>query len=98
MLGFDITAFIQLSVDSHTPECTRDLEQRLTASPEVMALYNVTGDFDFLVHIVCPNMEIYSQFVELTLRSLKCVKQIKTSVSLREIRASSDLPIFSISA
>ncbi|PVZ11396.1 MULTISPECIES: Lrp/AsnC family transcriptional regulator [unclassified Pseudomonas] len=98
VLGFDITAFIQLSVDSHTPECTRELEQRLIASPEVMALYNVTGDFDFMIQIVCPTMEIYSQFVELTLRSLKCIKQIKTSVSLREIHASNHLPICSLSA
>ncbi|MCF5469376.1 Lrp/AsnC family transcriptional regulator [Pseudomonas syringae] len=96
VLGFDITAFIQLSVDSHTPESTRDLEQKLTSSPEVVALYNVTGDFDFMIHIVCYSMEAYSRFIELTLRSLKCIKQIKTSVSLREVYANNNVPLSSV--
>ena len=98
VLGFDITAFIQLSMDSHTAESTRALEQRLTPCPEVVALYNVTGDFDFMIHIVCPHMEANSRFVEVTLRSLGSVRQIKTAVSLREICANNVLPLSAISA
>lgn len=47
--GIRGTAFVHLSVDSHTEEVTRKLEEKITLCPEVVALYNVTGDYDFLV-------------------------------------------------
>ncbi|WP_248731421.1 Lrp/AsnC family transcriptional regulator [Pseudomonas sp. MWU13-2517] len=92
-LGFQITAFLHVSVDTHTEEVTRQLERKITSCPEVMGLYNVTGDYDFLIQLVCRNIQECTFFIENTLRDIECVKQIKTSITLREVHKSNLLPL-----
>ncbi|MFX0115209.1 MAG: Lrp/AsnC family transcriptional regulator [Candidatus Hodarchaeota archaeon] len=44
-LGYDITALIQIQIDvNHLEEVNQDLE----AIPELVAVYNITGDYDLL--------------------------------------------------
>ncbi|MBV4458302.1 Lrp/AsnC family transcriptional regulator [Pseudomonas sp. COR58] len=92
-LGFEVTAFVHLSVDSHTEDVTRKLEEKITSCPEVVALYNVTGDYDFLIKIVCKSISLYTEFIEKTLRKIPCITQIKTSITLREVYDSRLLPL-----
>lgn len=92
-LGFEVTAFVHLSVDSHTEEVTRKLEEKITLCPEVVALYNVTGDYDFLVKIVCKSIALYTVFIEKTLRKIPCITQIRTSITLREVYDSKIIPL-----
>lgn len=92
-LGFQITAFLHVSVDSHTEEVTRRLERKIASCPEVVGLYNVTGDYDFLIQLVCRNIQECTFFIENTLRDIDCVKQIKTSITLREVYKTNLLPL-----
>lgn len=92
-LGFQVTAFVHVSVDSHTEEVTRSLEQKIISCSEVVGLYNVTGDYDFLIQLVCKNIQEYTVFIEKTLRAIVCVKQIKTSITLREVYKTNLLPL-----
>ncbi|BBP58466.1 Lrp/AsnC family transcriptional regulator [Pseudomonas sp. St316] len=92
-LGYNVTAFVHLSVDTHTEEATRELEEKITSHPGVYSLHNVTGDYDFLVHIHCKSIDAYNFFIENTLRGLSVIRNIKTSISLREITRSNHLYI-----
>ncbi|MFH7341643.1 Lrp/AsnC family transcriptional regulator [Pseudomonas syringae pv. tagetis] len=92
-LGFEVIAFVHLSVDLHTEEVTRKLEEKIILCPEVVALYNVTGDYDFLVKIVCKSIALYTVFIEKTLRKIPCITQIKTSITLREVYDSKRVPL-----
>ncbi|MBO1537189.1 Lrp/AsnC family transcriptional regulator [Pseudomonas sp. OA65] len=93
LLGFEVTAFVHLSVDSHTEEVTRKLEEKITLCPEVVALYNVTGDYDFLGKIVLKSIALYTAFIEKTLRKIPCIMQIRTSITLREVYDSRIIPL-----
>ncbi|WP_462176161.1 Lrp/AsnC ligand binding domain-containing protein [Pseudoalteromonas gelatinilytica] len=54
---------------------------------------NTTGEADFLLQVVAKNLDDYSQFIDNTLRKLPGVTAIRSNLSLRELKASSRLPI-----
>ncbi|WP_161804350.1 Lrp/AsnC ligand binding domain-containing protein, partial [Pseudoalteromonas lipolytica] len=60
---------------------------------QVLSCHNTTGDADFLLQVVAKNLDDYSQFIDNTLRKLPGVTAIRSNLSLRELKASSRLPI-----
>ncbi|MBZ9558606.1 MULTISPECIES: Lrp/AsnC ligand binding domain-containing protein [unclassified Modicisalibacter] len=55
-------------------------------------LEGLVGD-DFLLIIVAKNLDDYSQFVERELRRLPGVTNIRSSLSLREVKSTNRLPL-----
>lgn len=46
-LGYGVTAFVSIMMESHTQEIARAFEQRLLEIPEIVACHNVSGRYDF---------------------------------------------------
>ncbi|UZE08978.1 Lrp/AsnC ligand binding domain-containing protein [Pseudomonas corrugata] len=61
--------------------------------PEVVALYNVTGNCDSLIKIVCKSIVLDAALIEKTLRRISSITQIKTSIILREVHDSKIVPL-----
>lgn len=93
-LSLGVMAFVQVSCTDHDEESTRKFEAIIKDSENVMACHNTTGDADFLLQVIAKDLDGYSTFVEKTLRKLPGVIGIKSSISLREVKSSSKLPIF----
>src|ERR1700753_38808 len=63
-LGLTLTAFIQISMDRHTPERFDHFEKQVHGSPEVQACWLITGhDADYLLKVVVPDMDHYQAFL-----------------------------------
>ncbi|MFY8297932.1 Lrp/AsnC ligand binding domain-containing protein [Pseudoalteromonas sp. SS15] len=59
----------------------------------VLSCHNTTGDADFLLQVVAKDLDDYSNFIDSVLRKLKGISGIKSSLSLKELKSSSRLPI-----
>lgn len=92
-LGFGVMAFVQLSCTEHDEATTRAFVEIIQQSDNVLSCHNTTGDADFLLQVVAKDLDDYSRFVEQTLRRLPSVSAIRSSLSLREIKSSSRLPL-----
>ena len=55
-LGLGLTVFISLRVQQHSRATSRVIEEALTAIPAVVACYVVSGEADFLVEAVVPDL------------------------------------------
>lgn len=93
MLGYDITAFVQVTFSVHTDDTPNRFELAVQKIPEILSCYNVTGEADYLLIIVSRNLSSYEHLLRTTLRSLPGVTSLKTSLSLREIKGTSKLPV-----
>lgn len=91
-LGYEIVAFVNISLDSHTEKTCRAFEAGVMAMPEVVACHNTTGQHDYLVQIVAKNFDTFSSFVLNRLRSLPGVKELLSTISMRELKSTSRLP------
>ena len=92
-LGLGVTAFVRVRFASHDVELTAQFEQSVQTLPQVLACYNVTGEADYLLHVVIESLEAYGDFTLNTLRRLPGVSAIYSSLSLRQVKASTKLPL-----
>lgn len=94
-LGYGVTAFVSIMLENHAQALSRDFEARIAGIPEIIACHNVSGRYDFLLEIVARDLEGFGVFARDVLRALPGVKEIYSSFSLKEIKASRTLPIAS---
>lgn len=91
-LGFGVLAFLQLGLDLHSDVTVVGFEASIGALPMVLACHKITGAADYLLQVVAEDLDAYGEFIEL-LRKLPGVRAIHSSLALREIKASSRLPV-----
>lgn len=92
-LGLGVMAFVQIGCVQHDEKATQAFHQAVLASANVLSCHNTTGEADYLLVVVAKDLDDYSQFVETVLRFLPGVTSIRSSLSLRELKASNLLPI-----
>lgn len=92
-LGYGVMAFVQLTYIEHDEETTEAFEQIIQNCDNVLSCHNTTGEADFLLQVVAKDLDDYSHFVDKVLRKLTGISAIRSSISLRELKSSSRLPI-----
>ena len=92
-LGFGVTAFVSVMLERHTPAAGRAFEDAVRAIPTILACYNVSGRYDFLLHVIAPDLEAFGRFARETIRALPGVKEMYSSFSLKEVKRATTLPV-----
>ena len=71
----------------------RDPRERAAAArPEVMECYLMTGDSDYLLRVVVPDLEAYERFV-MDFTKIPGLAQIRSSFALRPVKQGTALPL-----
>ncbi len=92
-LGFGVTGFIHLQMESHAAEVTLAFEREVVALPEVLCCHNLSGRYDYMLELIATDLEAFSNVVRNKIRCLPGVKEISTSFSLQEVKRSEILPL-----
>lgn len=92
-LGYGVTGFIHLQMANHTTEVMASFEREVVAVPQVVACHNLSGQYDYLIEAIAPDLDAFSTLVRNKIRCLPGVKEISTSFSLKEVKAAGSLPV-----
>ena len=92
-IGLGVLAFVRLDADRNSGDVTRQLEEAIRAIPEVIACHYISGTGTFELQVVSRDLNSFSQFHREVLINLPNVKDLHTSFSLGEVKASSALPL-----
>ena len=92
-IGLGVLAFVRLDADRNSADSTGKLEEAIKKMPEVVACHYISGTGTFELQVVAQDLETFSQFALKKLMNLPNVKDIHTSFSLGEVKASSALPL-----
>jgi len=68
-------------------------ERLIRERPEVLECYLMTGDSDYLLRIVVPDVTAYEQFLKDHLTRIPGVASIKSSFALNRVKYETALPI-----
>ncbi|WP_022667696.1 Lrp/AsnC family transcriptional regulator [Desulfospira joergensenii] len=93
LLGFGVLAFVQICFSIHTDDSLAQFEKAIQEIPQVLFCHNISGEADYLLQIVSESLESYEKLSRNVIRRLPGVTSIKTSFSLREVKATQNLPI-----
>lgn len=89
-LGVGLDVFVEVSLDLHQAEA---FEQVISERSEVVECYAVTGDRDYLLHVMVHNMEACDRFLRDELIHFPGVQRVSTKLALKPIKKSLGLPI-----
>ncbi len=92
-LGYGVTAFVSVMMESHSQEVARNFEQRLLDIPELIACHNVSGRYDFLLEVVAKDLESFGEFAREVLQALPAVKEIYSSFSYKSVKPRRVVPV-----
>ncbi len=92
-LGLGVLAIVHLTFAVHAGQAPEAFEAAIQDIPEILSCHNVTGEADYVLTIVAADLEAYGRFVSEVLRRLPGVTALKSSLSLREVKQSTRLPV-----
>jgi len=86
-----MSVLVAVTLTSQSEETLARFEEAIVAAPEVMSCFLMTGDADYSLRVVVPDLETYHRFLTRTLTRIPGVAHIKSGFALRTVlnRASS---------
>lgn len=92
-VGLGLTVFVGVKVERHHDEQYRRFQDAVVALPEVVSCHLVSGEADFLLQVVVPDLPAYERFLLDTLLKLPGVADIRSNFAIRTAKDGSLLPL-----
>jgi DNA-binding Lrp family transcriptional regulator len=92
-IGLGVLAFVRVDAERTAGDVTRKLEEAIRKLPEVISCHYISGTGTFELQVVSQDLDSFSRFALQHLLNLPNVKDIHTSFSLGEVKASHALPL-----
>ena len=93
LLGFDITAFVMVGLYSQSEADLRAFENRVLAWPLVREAYMLSGESDYALRCVAPDLPSFQDFVTRELTAAPNVSTVKTALSIRRAKSEAGVPL-----
>jgi Lrp/AsnC family leucine-responsive transcriptional regulator len=92
-LGLKVNVFIRVSLEKQESAALARFEQAVSRFEEVMEVYLMTGDEDYLLRIVVPDIQALEKFILEHLTKIPGIKNIKSSFALKQVKYKTALPV-----
>lgn len=92
-VGLGLTVFVGIKVERHHEKEAELFREAVLALPQVISAFLVSGDSDFLLHVVVPDLRGYERFLTGTLLKLPGVSDIRSNFAIQTVKAQSALPL-----
>ena len=92
-VGLPITVFATVALEKQVESALESFERAVMERPEVMECNLMTGEFDYLLRVVVPDLAAYERFLMDHLTRIKGIASIKSSFSLKQVSYKTALPL-----
>jgi DNA-binding Lrp family transcriptional regulator len=92
-VNLGVTVFVQITLDLQVEHRLEIFEQAIMRRPEVLECYLMTGDADYLLRVVVPDVQAYERFLRDALTRIESAAGIKSSFALKQVKYSTALPL-----
>ena len=93
-LGEQISVFAEVALKDQRQANVQRFERRMAAAPEVVACWVISGRYDYLVRIACPDLTRYHKLISGWLDDAALgVEKIVTNIELQTIKEFAGFPV-----
>jgi DNA-binding Lrp family transcriptional regulator len=93
VIGRDLQVFVEVTMEKQTREIIDRFEAEVVELPEVLECYLVTGDSDYLLRVAVADLDSYQRFLMDHLTRIGGVDDIKTVVTMKQVKYTTKLPL-----
>ena len=91
-IGLGLTVFVQIETADHSGPWLEKFAQMVAAMPEVMELYRMAGDVDYMLRVVVPDIQGYDAFYKRLIAAVP-LKNVTSRFAMEKIKATTALPV-----
>ncbi|WP_210766662.1 Lrp/AsnC family transcriptional regulator [Caenibius tardaugens] len=92
-LGFELDAYVLINLETHNDENIDRFEQEILSNPYVVSCNAVTGDMDYLLHVIARNVDHLNQSTLKALVRIPGVRDVKSIIALEAIKSLQSVPL-----
>ena len=92
-LGLTVSVFIRVRLERQVERSLEVFERAMRERPEVMECYLMTGESDYLLRVVVPDVPALERFIVDFLSRVPGVGNIQSSFALKQVKYQTALPL-----
>lgn len=93
LAGFNIQVLLLVALTEHTDENRHSFERHVSSLPEVTECFSVSGDRDYVLHVVVQDMDTYNDFLNEKILKHGAVRSASSTFVLRRVKYSTAMPL-----
>lgn len=91
-VGLGITVFISVQTSNHDQEWLDDFLRGVSSFPEVMEIYRLAGEIDYLLKVVVPGITEFDQVYKKLISTVKLL-DVSSNFCMEEIKYTTSMPL-----
>ena len=91
-IGVAMSVFVAVRTDQHNAEWLKNFAGMVADMPEVVEFYRMSGEVDYLLRVVVPNMAAYDSFYRKLIAQVQ-LTDVSSSFAMEEIKYTTALPL-----
>jgi Lrp/AsnC family transcriptional regulator, leucine-responsive regulatory protein len=92
-VGLGFSVFIGVKLDGHANERALAFEKAIVEMSEVVACHLVSGEADYFLEVVVPDLADYQRFLVGKLLNLPIVREVRSNIAIQTLKAGAPLPL-----
>ena len=92
-VGLALCVLAEVNLTRHNEDDVRRFEREVAACPQIVSCYSTTGQADYVLKVLVPDIKTYETFLHETMFKLPGVTHVRSSVVLKEVKAETRLPL-----
>ena len=91
-IGLGLTVFVEIETGDHSREWLNRFAEAINTMPEVMEVYRMAGDVDYLIRLAVANMAAYDDFYR-RLIALVPMKNVTSRFAMERVKYTTAYPL-----
>lgn len=91
-LNVGVTVFVSVRTSQHNAKWIQSFHDTVAAIPEVMELYRIAGESDYLMRVVVPDIAAYDSVYKRLIR-VPGIADVSSSFAMEQIKYTTALPL-----
>ena len=92
-VGLTIMGFAHVTLHDHRAENVKKFDQAILGAPQVLECHATSGEHDYMLKVVAPDMASYQDFLSGYLLEIGVVRTVNTSFVLKQQKSTTALPM-----
>ncbi|PSC03598.1 transcriptional regulator [Alsobacter soli] len=96
-LGLGLTVFVSIETNDHSEAWLARFAELVAAMPEVIELYRMAGDVDYMLRVIVPDMASYDAFYKRLIAAIP-LKNVSSRFAMERVKSTTALPLDAVTA
>jgi Lrp/AsnC family transcriptional regulator, leucine-responsive regulatory protein len=92
-VGLRFSVFVGVKIGAHANERAQAFEKAVVEMPEVVACHLVSGEADYFLEVVVPDIDEYQRFLIGKLLNMPIVREVRSNIAIQTLKAGAPLPL-----